>query len=390
MPGNPGVSLYSRPVPSPFGDWFGMDAYQRNLREGRGGGARRAQPVPASQASRPTNGGLIQPAAAATLTTAPPAPSRSGEGWQNVAANNQWRDQRVQDYRSNPRYSGSPSPAPVVDRAAPPSAPPGLGGWTPMVVPAARNQASAATTMAQQHGGRPAAPVAPAPAAAPVADLNPELNSKIEAWAAANRRPDLTEWMKANRNSQRGVDGRNIVERFLDSEEKAGRLGSPNYFAGFNAEGTPEQAQRSQQVWNMAGKGQLPEVADMSGAGIAPAFNPELTPEQRQASEQMWQMAAREELPNLAGPNYSVRPSETLQGFEVASASAVPQNLLAEAGVSQAEAQKMGTTWGEGFTQAQSQPGGFGGVGNITDPQENRKANLLLNRYTSAITGAYR
>jgi hypothetical protein len=254
-----------------------------------------------------------------------------------------------------------------------------------MVTPAARNRASAVTTAAQQ-GGLPAQ-------TAPT--LSSQMSSDISGWLSANQgranSSGLEQWMRANANAERSkADGMNIVERFLAKERAAGRMSAPNYFEGFNPEMSSEQSQRNQQVFNMAGKGQLPDVADMSGAGVAPAFNPELTPEQRQASEQMWQMAARDELPNLARSDYSVRPSADLQGYEIAATAPAQQNLLTTAGVSTAEAQQMGATGAEGFAKAMNPAGDFGGVGNITDPEENRKANLLLNRYTSAITGQWR
>lgn len=322
-------------------------------------------------APRPRTAGL--PPSARVITQYPDGvPTGMGGGNAGPSQASQW----------------APAAASPVNRPAPRSAPAPMaavsGGWTPMVTPAARNRASAVTTAAQQ-GGLPAQ-------TAPT--LSSQMSSDISGWLSANQgranASGLEQWMRANANAERSkLDGKNIVERFLEKERAAGRLGSPNYFEGFNPEMTPEQSQRNQQVFNMAGKGQLPEVADMSGAGVAPAFNPELTPEQRQASEQMWQMAARDELPNLAQSDYSVRPSADLQGYELAAASQTPQDLLGAAGISQAEAQQMGTTGAQGFAQALNPTSGFDGVGNITDPRKNRASNLLGN-YTAAITGQWR
>lgn len=278
----------------------------------------------------------------------------------------------------------APAAASPVNRPAPRSAP-GMGAPVTYGDSAARTRASAVTTAAQQAGLPPQT--------APT--LSSQMTSDISSWLSANQgranASGLEQWMRANANAERSkADRMNIVERFLAKERAAGRMGNPNYFEGFNPEMSSEQSQRNQQVFNMAGKGQLPDVADMSGAGVAPAFNAEMTPEQRQASEQMWQMAARDELPNLARSDYSVRPSADLQGYELAAADPAPQNLLATAGITPADAQQMGATGAEGFAKAMNPAGDFGGVGNFTDPEENRKANLLLNRYTSAITGQWR
>jgi len=342
----------------------GMADFLNRNRVGYGG--RRPTPAPARQYMGP---GYMSEAA---VFPAGSGRGRVGGGNAGASTASQW----------------TPAATSTVNRPAPRTAPAPMaavsGGWTPMVTPAARNRASAVTTAAQQ-GGLPAQ-------TAPT--LSSQMSSDISGWLSANQgranASGLEQWMRANANAERSkLDGKNIVERFLEKERAAGRLGSPNYFEGFNPEMTSEQSQRNQQVFNMAGKGQLPDVADMSGAGVAPAFNPELTPEQRQASEQMWQMAARDELPNLVQSDYSVRPSADLQGYELAAASQAPQDLLGAAGISQAEAQQMGTTGAQGFAQALNPASGFDGVGNITDPRKNRASNLLGN-YAAAITGQWR
>jgi hypothetical protein len=107
--------------------------------------------------------------------------------------------------------SSAPSVAPAVGMGAPPA----------LTSSAESNRASAQRTMEQQYGAR-------TPEAVP--DLDPERTAKIEAWAAANKdRPNaanLVTWMRANRSGQKGVDGKNIVDRFLDKEEAEGRLPS--------------------------------------------------------------------------------------------------------------------------------------------------------------------
>lgn len=122
---------------------------------------------------------------------------------------------------------------------------PGLAAPAPQVTPAARARQEAVTTMAQQYAPQDYWKSQTGAALAEAAKSGPRAGE-----AGYAQRADIQAWIEANKNAPKGVDGKNIVDRFLEKQRAQGLLDAPGGSEVFTGERliTPTDAESAAQA----------------------------------------------------------------------------------------------------------------------------------------------
>jgi hypothetical protein len=111
------------------------------------------------------------------------------------------------------------------------------------------------------------------------------------------QRADIAAWIEANKNSPKGADGKNIVDRFLDQQRAKGLLDAPGQPGGFGSEriAMPVDAESAAQAGQRGLVGFDGTALQQAQANVS-----ELQGRERAAmTQQIWQAAAEDKLPSL-------------------------------------------------------------------------------------------
>jgi hypothetical protein len=104
------------------------------------------------------------------------------------------------------------------------------------------------------------------------------------------QRADIAAWIEANKNAPKGVDGKNIVDRFLEKQRSQGLLDAPGQTGGFGGEriAMPADAASAAQAGQRGLVGFEGSALDQAQANVS-----ELQARERDArTQQIWQAAA--------------------------------------------------------------------------------------------------
>ena len=229
---------------------------------------------------------------------------------------------------------------------------PGQGAPDPHVAPPERARREAVTVMAQQYAPQNYWESETGKALAAAAQSGPKAGE-----AGYAQRADIAAWIEANKNAPKGVDGKNIVDRFLEKQRAKGLLDTPEAGNGFqgeriamptDAESAAQAMQRgadgrtmlqqaqenvaqiqggeraalNQKIWSAAANGTLPETFKQysTAAEGFPAYG---AAEQGRLDASQVPLAYKDG-PSMFGLDFGHRPVEAPQARAEAMAAVAP------------------------------------------------------------------
>jgi len=229
---------------------------------------------------------------------------------------------------------------------------PGQGAPDPHVAPPERARREAVTAMAQQYAPQNYWESETGKAMATAAQSGPKAGE-----AGYAQRADIAAWIEANKNAPKGVDGKNIVDRFLEKQRAQGLLDTPDARNGFqgerlvmptDAESAAQAMQRgadgrtmlqqaqenvaqiqggersalNQKIWSAAANGTLPETFKQYST-TAEGFPAYGAAEQARLDASQVPLAYKDG-PSMFGLNFAPRPVEAPQARAEAMAAVAP------------------------------------------------------------------
>lgn len=209
--------------------------------------------------------------------------------------------------------SSSPPPAPAPTRSPDPapspapsnSIPVGYGPPPVLGSSAAANRRSEVNRMITQGGGQPLPPPADLK---PYWAQNPEIKRAADEGPRAGQvgysdRADIRAWIDANKNAPKGVDGKNIVDRFLEQQRAKGLI-QEDTTADFTPTFSQQQLAEVDAVQSPAFSQGRDRILGMQGSlADAPTINDQYRAGFEKGDPVNWDAAMTARLPLPGGPN---------------------------------------------------------------------------------------
>jgi hypothetical protein len=135
------------------------------------------------------------------------------------------------------------------------------------------------------------------------------------------QRADIAAWIEANKNAPKGVDGKNIVDRFLEKQQRQGLLDAPEQAPGLGGTriAMPVDADSAAQAGRRGLVGFEGNALEQAQANVS-----ELQGRERAGmSQKIWQAAAEGTLPNVVGSAFDGKTPDWAQSAQAVANPAV-------------------------------------------------------------------
>lgn len=135
------------------------------------------------------------------------------------------------------------------------------------------------------------------------------------------QRADIAAWIEANKNAPKGVDGKNIVDRFLEKQRAQGLLDAPGASPALGGEriAMPVDSESAAQAAQRGLTGFEGTALEQAQANVQ-----EIQGRERAAmNEQIWQAAAAGTLPEVAGTSIPAKAPDWTQSAQAVANPAV-------------------------------------------------------------------